>query len=113
MVFVAGDAVLKADFGGESALGEEFEGAVDGGHADFGVALADEAEEFVHGHVVASVDEGLEDGVALFGVLESDLLEVAVEALFCLGERLGRDGVGVVYPTGRSLPFEVVAQHPL
>lgn len=92
LVLVAGDAVVEGDFAGEVALGEELEGAVDGGVADLGVFLLDQAVELVGGKVLAGLEEGLEDGVALGGVLEADTLEVLVEDALRFANHLGGDG---------------------
>ncbi len=37
LVLVTGDAVVKSDFTSQTALGQQFEGAVDGGESDLGI----------------------------------------------------------------------------
>ena len=96
LVLVAGDAVVEGDFAGEAALGEQLQGAVDGGVADLGVFLFDQAVELVGGEVLAGCKEGLQDGVALGGVLEADALEVLVQDALGFADHLGGDGRLVV-----------------
>lgn len=69
LVFVARDAIVEGDFAGQAASGEEFEGAVDGGEADAGIFLLDEAVQLVGGKMLASFEEGTQDRVALSGLL--------------------------------------------
>ena len=92
LVFVAGNAVVEGDFAGESALGEEFQSAINSGVADAGVFFLDETVKFVGGEVVTGFEEGAEDGVALRGLLESDIFEVAMKDVLRLADHLPRDG---------------------
>jgi hypothetical protein len=92
---VAGDTVLEGDGAGEAALGEKLERAIDGGEADTRVFFAYEAVELVGGEVVGDLEEGAQDGVALFRVFQSDTLEVLVEDLFGFPQHLGRNGTVV------------------
>src|SRR5271169_6627612 len=39
LVLVAGDAVMKRDFTGQTAFGQQFQGAVNGGETDAGIFL--------------------------------------------------------------------------
>src|SRR5262245_3618896 len=71
LVLVAGGAVGEGNGAGQSAFGQQLERAIDGGEADLGVSLFDEAEELVGGEVIAGIEEGAQNGVALFGVLEA------------------------------------------
>ena len=96
LVFVSSDAVVKGDFAGESALGEEFQRPIDGGVTDAGVFLLDEAVEFVGGEVVAGLEERAKNGVALGGLFESDAFEVTMEDVLRLADHLARDGGLVV-----------------
>ena len=98
LVLVAGNAIVESDFAGQSALGEQFESAVDGGIADAGVLFLDEAVQFVGGKMVAGFEEGAQDGIALGGLLQADTLEVAVEDVLCFAHHLARDG-GLVIDT--------------
>jgi len=96
LVLVARDAIVESDFAGKVALSEELQGAVDGGVADPRVFLLDQAVELVGGEVLAGFEEGLEDGVALGGVLQADALEVLVEDALGFADHLGGDGGLVV-----------------
>src|SRR5271166_4793046 len=70
LMLVAGDAVVKGNFAGQSALGQQFERAVDSGVADAGVFLLYEAVQFVGGEVIAGFEEGTQNGIALCRLLE-------------------------------------------
>ena len=72
LVLVAGDAVMEGDFAGQAALRQQLQRAVDGGVADAGVFFLHQAVEFVGGKMVAGFEEGMQDGVALRGLLQPD-----------------------------------------
>lgn len=91
LVLVAGNAVMKRDFTGEAALSQKFQRAVDGGVADTGIFLLDEAMQFVGGEVVAGFEEGAEDGIALGGLFESDVFQMAVENILGFAHHLARE----------------------
>ena len=57
LVLVTGDAVVKRNFAGEAAFGQQFESAVDGGVTDAGIFLLDEAMKFVGRQVVAGFEK--------------------------------------------------------
>ena len=96
LVFVTGDAVVKSDFAGKPALSEELQGAIDGGVADSGVLLFDQAVQFVRGEVLASFEEGLQDRVALSRVFKADTLEVFMKNALRFPHHLRGDGGLVV-----------------
>jgi hypothetical protein len=91
LMFEAGNAVMKGDFAGQSAFGEQFERAVDGGVSDAGVLFLHQAMEFVGGEMVAGFEKGPQDGVALLGLLQADVFEVAMQDLLGLAHHLARD----------------------
>src|SRR5258708_34788504 len=92
LVLVSGDTVVEGDFTGQSALGEQLEGAVNGGVADAGIFFLHEAMKFVGGEVVAGFEKRPQDGVALRRLLEANSLEVAVENVLSFAHHLARDG---------------------
>jgi len=92
LMLVAGDAVVEGDGAGESALGEELKRAIDGGETDLRVFLADQAEKFVGGEMLARFQKSMQDGVALGGVLEADTLEMPMKDLSSLAHHVTRDG---------------------
>jgi len=92
LVLVAGDAVVKSDFAGKPALGEEFQGAVDGGVADAGIFFLHQAVKFVRRKVIASFEEGAENGIALGGLFEANFLEMAMEDVLGFADHLAGDG---------------------
>src|SRR5439155_9710343 len=47
LMFVAGDAVMKSHFAGESALSQQFESAVNGGESDLWVFLLHQTVKLV------------------------------------------------------------------
>src|SRR5208283_1360736 len=79
LMLVAGDAVVKGHFAGQSALGQQLQGAIDRGEADALVLLPDRAVELVGREVVASIQKGAQDGVPLVCVLKTNTLEMVVE----------------------------------
>lgn len=92
LVFVAGDAVVEGDFAGQSALGEQFQSPVDRSVANDGVFFLHQPMQFVGGEMIASFEEGTQDGIPLRGLLEADFLEVPVEDLLGLPDHLARNG---------------------
>ena len=48
--------------------------------------------KFVGGEVVARLEEGAENGVALGGLLEANVFEVAMEYVLGFPDHLSRDG---------------------
>ena len=94
---VAGLPVVEPAGHGDPALGEELHGPVHGGHADPGVQGPHPRHQPVHRDVPAHPVEGLDDDVALPGVLEPPLLQPGPEP----GER----GLGLDLPVRRPFLF--------
>ena len=69
LVLVARDAVVKGNFAGQSALGQQLERAVDRGVADAGVFFLNQAVQFVSGEMVAGFQKCAQDGIALLRLL--------------------------------------------
>jgi len=91
LMFIAGNAIMKGDLTCQSAFGQEFQGAVDGGVTDAGVFLLDEAVKFIGGKMIARLEKGAQDRVALGRLLQADALQVAMENILGLAHHLARD----------------------
>jgi len=104
LVLVAGDAIVKGDFARQPAFGQQFEGTVHGGIADADVLLLYQPMQFVGGKMVASLEEGAEDGVALRRLLQAHAFEVLMEDSLGLADHLARD---------RGLVIDALLQHGL
>jgi len=102
LMFESGNAVVEGDFAGQSAFGEQFERAINGGVSDAGVLFLHQAVEFVGGEMVAGFEKGPQDGVALLGLLQADIFEVTMEDLLGLAHHLARD---------RGLIIDALLQH--
>jgi hypothetical protein len=92
LVLVARNSVVEGNLAGESALGQQLEGAVYGGVADAGIFFLDQAVQFIDGQVVAGFKERAQDGVALRRLLQADALEMLVENPLRFAYHLARDG---------------------
>src|SRR5580692_9076903 len=95
-MLVASDAIMKSDFAGQSTFGEHFQGAIDGGKADARIFLLHQPVQFVDGEVLASFEEGSQDGVALRRMFQADTLEMLIQNLLRFANHLGRDAGLVV-----------------
>src|SRR5437016_4505685 len=76
LMFIAGYAVVESDFAGQAALCQQFERAIDGGKPNFWIFRSDQTEKFVGGKMIAGFQEGAQNGIALFGVLQPYALQV-------------------------------------
>lgn len=98
LMFVAGDAVVEGNDARKTALGKQFERAVDRGVTDAGVFLLNEAVQFVGGEVIAGLQEGAENRVALASLFQADILEMAMEDVLSFANHLAGDG-GLIVDT--------------
>jgi len=96
LMLETGLAVVEFNFAGQTAFGEQLERAVDGGYSDAGVPRLDQAVQFIRGEVIAGLQERLEDGIALVGLLQPHPLQVLAEDLLRLAQHLWRDNGMVV-----------------
>jgi hypothetical protein len=92
LVLVAGNAVVERNFTGQAALGQHFQSAVDGGVADARVFFLHQAVKLVGGKMVAGLEEGVENHVALRGLLQANTLQMAVQDLLGFANHLAGDG---------------------
>src|ERR1039457_7083966 len=74
LVLVAGDAVVEGDLAGQAALGQQLQGAVDGGEADARIAALDHVVQLFGGKMLVGFQKAAQNGVALAGVLQADAL---------------------------------------
>lgn len=102
LALVTGHAVVELHLAGEAAVGQQFEGAVDGGEADTGVGALDEVVQFFGGEMLVGFQEGAQDGIALAGVLQPDSFEVVIEALRGLANGFMRELGPVVNAFGQG-----------
>ena len=91
LVLVARYPVVERNLTGQPAFGQQLERTVHRGEADVLVPLLDQAVELVGGKMVAGVEEGPKNDVALSGVLKADAFEMAVEDGLSLAHHLARD----------------------
>ena len=77
-VLEAREAVPELDGVGQARLSKELQRTVDGRAANLGMLPVDDAVEVVHGHVTGRVQEVLDDDLALAGMFELVVREVAL-----------------------------------
>ena len=104
LVLIARDAVMELDLAGQSAFGEKFQRAVNGGIPNAGVLLLNQAMKFVGGEMVAGLKKRAQDGVALRCLLQANAFEMAVENLLRFAHHLARD---------RRLVIDALLQHEM
>jgi hypothetical protein len=92
LVLEARNPIVKGDFAGQSAFGEQFQRAIDSGIADAGVFFLHEAVQFISGKMVAGFEEGPQDGISLAGLLEAHAFEMAVQNALGFANHLAGDG---------------------
>ena len=92
LVLVARNPIVKGNFTCESAFGEEFQRAINRRVADACIFLLDESMQLLGGKVIAGFEKCAENGVALRGLFEPDVLEMAVENILGFTHHLPRDG---------------------
>lgn len=92
LVLITGYAVMKGNFAGQAAFGEELERAVNGGVSNASIFFLYQAVEFVRREMVASFEESAQNRIALRRLLEADFLEMAVQNVLGLAHHLAREG---------------------
>ena len=98
LVLITGHVIMKGHNAGQAAFRQQLERAIYGGESDLRVFFAGEAEELICRKVVAGLQKGAENGVALFGVLEADALQVLKENLLGLAHSFARGRSMIVNP---------------
>ena len=123
LVLVTGNAVVKSHLAGQSAFRQQFERAVNRGIPDLRIFFLDQAVQFVGGEVLARIQKGPQDRVALFRMLQPDPLQMLVQNALRFLHHLPRDRGLVIntvlgscgqeknstdLPAGCQLPFLLV-----
>jgi hypothetical protein len=91
LVLIARNAIVKCDFAGQSAVGEEFQGPVHSGETDVGVFLLHQLVQFVGREMFPGFEKGPQNRAPLFCLLQTDAPQVSQENLLGLAHVLGRD----------------------
>ena len=92
LVLVARDAIVEGDFAGQAATCQKLQRPVDGGEPDARIGFLDQSMQFVGREMFTSLQEGPQNCVALFGLLQTDALEMLQENPFRFADALARDG---------------------
>src|SRR3989441_1225740 len=96
LVLVAGEPIMKSDFVGKAALGQQLERAINRGKADLGVLLLHQPVQFADREVLACFQEGTQNGVALRRMFQAHTFQMTVQDRLRLADHLPRDGGLVV-----------------
>lgn len=102
LVLIAGNAIMKGDFAGESTFGEQLERAINSGIADTRIFFLHQAMKFVGREMVAGFKESAQNRIALRRLLEANLLQMAVQNVLRLAHHLARQ---------RGLIVDTLLQH--
>jgi hypothetical protein len=92
LVLVTRYPIMKGDFTGQAATCEELQGAIDGRETYARIGLFDQSMQFVDGEMFTSFEEGPQDGIALFGLLQAHATEMLKENSLGFANTLSRDG---------------------
>lgn len=96
LMFVARNAVVEGHLAGQPAFRQQLKCSVNGGVPDPRILFLYQAVQFVGREVLARIQEGPQNGVTLFGMLQPHPLEVLVQDTLRLLHHLPRDGGLVV-----------------
>jgi hypothetical protein len=91
LMLIAGDAVMKSDFARKTALGQQFQGAIDRGEADPKVLLLYQPVQLVSRKMFTSFQKGAQNGIALCGMFQSNTFEMTMQDALSLTDHLARD----------------------
>ena len=72
LVLIARDTVMKCDFTGQTAFGQELKRAIHSGKADLGILFLYQSVQFVGGKMFSSFQKGSKNRIALLRMLQSD-----------------------------------------
>ena len=103
LVLVAGDAIVEGDFACQSAFGEKFERAVDGGKSNARIALPHELVKLFSREMLVGLEKGEQDGIALLSLLQTDTFQVLMETLLRLAKG---------FPRNRYVVINALLKHP-
>jgi hypothetical protein len=96
-VFIAGDAVVEFNHGGQAALSKELERAIDGGVSDGGIVSLDQTVQFFCGKVVAGGEKDAQNCIALRTVLQAKPGKMVAENLFRVFKHFVRHAGPIIY----------------
>jgi hypothetical protein len=102
LMLVAGDAIVKGHFAGQSAFGKELQRAIHSRETNARIALANKLVKLFRREVLVGFKKREQDGVALFRPLEADPLQMLMKTLLRLAQGL---------PRNRSLIINPLLQH--
>ena len=90
LMLKAGNSIVKRNFTGQAAFGQQFQRPVHGGISDACVFLLHQAVQFVGRQMIPRLQETPQNGIALLGLFQPDVLQMAVQDLFRLAHHLAR-----------------------
>jgi len=111
LMFVTRDAVVKSDFAGQAATGQELQRSIDSGNADAWVGFFHQPVQFVDRKMFTRFEECPQDCAALFGLLQADAFEMPKENSFRFADVLARDGRLIVNSLLQHVGRRGVDQH--
>lgn len=92
LMLEASNAVVESDLARQSTFRQQLECSVDGCIADTRIFLLYQAMQFVGRKMIPGFEEGVQDHVALRGLLQPDLFEMAVKDVLRFANHLAGDG---------------------
>jgi hypothetical protein len=91
LMLVPGDTIVKGDFAGQAALGQQLQRPVNRGETDAGVFLLHQPVQFVDGEVLASLKKSSQNGVALRRLFQAHTFKMPMQKLLRFADHLGRN----------------------
>lgn len=98
LMLKASDSVVESNFAGEAALGQKLQGSVDRRESNSRIFFLNQAVQLTSRKMFARFQEGLQDGIALLGMLQANFLEVLMEDLLSFPHHLPGDARLVIDP---------------
>ena len=102
LVFVAGNAIMKGDFACQSTFRQQLQRPINRRESDFGIFFSREPEKLIGGKVVARLQEGAQNRVALVRMLQTHSFQVLVEDVL---------GLAHGFTSGRCMIVNSSLQH--
>jgi hypothetical protein len=91
LVLVARNAIVKSDFAGQAAFGQQFQSTVDSSETDARIFLLHQPVKFVGREVRAGFEKSAQDGVALRRLFQADSFQMLMQYLLRFADHLRRD----------------------
>jgi hypothetical protein len=92
LMLVAGDAIVKRDFTGQTALSQQLQRSVYGRKAYLWILFLHQPVQFVSREMLTSFQESAQNSIALRRMFQSYAFEMPVQDAFGLTNHLARDG---------------------